>query len=381
MPPYPATEPLAEMSSLADGLPVGICLIDDQCRLVLWNRTLERWTGQSCEDVLNYCLYDLFPNLNQPAIREAIGRVFSHGEPVLLSETEQFHFIPTLTTTAAGEQLMVQRTTVQPHGSDGTMAVIAIEDRTTSLSQRPATPLAAVREEPFSDQYAEFIAHMGKVLRSPLNTILGYAEFLREQETLPERRAALDGLRRNGEMLMTVLNDSLDFAKIAAQQVRVDPIRVELGPLLRDIVSLIRLAAAEKRLHFAFEYESHVPVTIRTDPTRLRQILLSLLSNALAFTSEGEVRLSVRMSQESDVDHLQFEVTDTGVGISPQRLAHLFEPFRQTEENPNAPRGHGSGLGLAISQRLARLLEGRLEVSSELQVGTTFTLTLPLNEG
>jgi len=225
--------------------------------------------------------------------------------------------------------------------------------------------------------HADFISSMSHELRKSVDTIFGYTDFLRDHETAPEKRAALEGIRRNCERMVTVMSDVLDFAKIESGQLRIERTRFALKPLLRDIVSLIGLNAREQGIEFRHQLDDNIPASIESDSIRLRQVLLNLLSNAVMFTEEGHVALKVYVAEGTAGERLRFDVTDTGVGIAAARVEQLFQPFRLSDAELS-PRKKGTGLGLAISSRLAALLGGELSVESEVGSGSTFSLEIPL---
>lgn len=352
------TESIAQM---LDCLPVGVCLIDEDHCLRHWNGTLEKWTGQPRGEVEGHSLLELFPDLNQPWLRDHVETVFATGQSVELLAEEARHFIPARSSET--NHLMAQRTTLSFHAGPPAMIMIVIEE----------LPEAANSAHRIG---AEFIGGMTYELRKPLDTIFGYTDFLREHETAPERRAAFDGIGRNCERMLTVMSDVLDFAKIESGQLRIERNRFQLQPLLKDIVSLIGLNAMENGIEFRREFAAGVPEWIETDPIRLRQILLNLLSNAVIFTEAGYVKLTAEVVHTPLGKRLRFNCIDTGVGISSERLAQLFQPFREIDADLS-PRKKGTGLGLAISHRLAELLGGELTVTSEAGVGSTFSLTIP----
>jgi two-component system CheB/CheR fusion protein len=362
----------------------------------LWNQTLAQWTGQDCSDVVGHCLLDLFPELNVAGHRQPIERVFESGDPIEFVGPQHEHFIPARpvgeeryqpNAADSSNQLMVQRTSVRRHSADSSHVLLILEDVTAEHRQATALRQQQKQIEALSRQVAsstwehtEFIAKLSHELRLPLNSMFGYGEYLREQENAPGSRAALEGLRRNGEKLVTVINDVLDYTKIKAQQVRIERTSFELKPLLREIVSLVHLTAADSGNQFTFEYDPKIPPTIASDSTRLRQILLNLLTNAVTFTEGGTVKLSVSWQPSEAGDMLEFQVSDTGIGLDGQSMQQLFQPFQQHDGSKNAKRKQGTGLGLAISHRLAELLGGQLTAISEPQRGSTFTLKLPVGE-
>jgi PAS domain S-box-containing protein len=236
--------------------------------------------------------------------------------------------------------------------------------------------LVAARQgaEAASQAKSEFLARMSHELRTPLNAILGYAQLLqRDTELGAAQRGQIETIRRSGEHLLTLINDVLDLARIEAGKIEVAAVDTDLGALVRDVSAMFRQRAEYAGLEFHSELEVPHPKLIRADDRRLRQILINLLGNAIKFTPSGEVRLRVRSVRGAgDRWRLELEVADTGLGIAPDHLERIFEPFYQVAGR----NSEGIGLGLAITRRLVEALGGELRVRSALGRGTTFTLEL-----
>ncbi|MGF6970155.1 PAS domain S-box-containing protein [Paraburkholderia sp. WC7.3g] len=219
---------------------------------------------------------------------------------------------------------------------------------------------------------SDFLAHMSHELRTPLNGILGYAQILRRDKSLDQRQ--IDGLtviQRSGEHLLTLIDDILDMAKIEAGRMELNLSDVSLERFIYFIAETIRVKATEKGLAFACEMAHDLPAGVLVDEIRLRQVLLNLLSNAIRFTDQGSVRLSVGFMPPA---RLRFEVQDTGIGIDEVRLEAIFRPFEQVSDARH--RLGGTGLGLAISRQLVRLMGGEIRVESRRDTGSVFSFEL-----
>jgi signal transduction histidine kinase/ActR/RegA family two-component response regulator len=222
-----------------------------------------------------------------------------------------------------------------------------------------------------------FLANMSHEIRTPMTAILGYADMLLEPGIpAPLRIAHLETIKRNGTHLLSIINDILDFSKIEAGQMSVECIETSPWQVLDDVVSLMRVRAAAKKLTLDVEFAFPMPRTIRTDPVRLRQILVNLVGNAIKFTREGGVRILVSVSPPGDArPQASVEVIDTGIGLTNAQQERLFQPFSQADSS-TARRFGGTGLGLTISRRLARLLGGDIAVTSTPGEGSSFRLTI-----
>jgi signal transduction histidine kinase/CheY-like chemotaxis protein len=222
-----------------------------------------------------------------------------------------------------------------------------------------------------------FLANVSHEVRTPLSAILGYADLMLDPaQTERERLESAETIRRNGQHLLTIINQILDVAKIEAGQMQVESIPCDVPTVLRDVVELMRGAAHKRGLSVEVRVLTPMPRTIHTDPTRLKQILLNLIGNAIKFTERGGVSVSVRYH----VTHkLTIAVADTGIGIPADKLGELFQPFAQADQS-HSRRFGGTGLGLALARDLARLLGGDITVASVAGQGSTFTLEVGTGE-
>ena len=229
---------------------------------------------------------------------------------------------------------------------------------------------------------SEFLANMSHEIRTPMTAILGFAEIVRENVTEPETVDAITTVRRNGEYLLGIINDILDLSKVEAGKTVVEQIPCSPCQIIAEVMSLVRVRAEGKNLACNVEYIGDIPKQIVSDPTRLRQILINLLGNAIEFTEEGGIRLIVRFVDGAETGgtvvspHMQFDVLDTGLGMTNAQIAGLFQPFMQADTTMTRKFG-GTGLGLTISKRFAELLGGDIVVvESEISVGTRFRATV-----
>jgi signal transduction histidine kinase len=225
---------------------------------------------------------------------------------------------------------------------------------------------------------SDFLAAMSHELRTPLNGILGFAHLLLQDASLGERHRRSVGLiKSSGDHLLTLINDVLDLSRIEAGKLDLYPVRFDLAALLKVVSDIARVKAEEKSLHFHFSAGPDLPAVALGDDKRLRQVLLNLLANAVKFTDEGDVRFCVtRQDAGGDRARLRFEVVDTGIGIAPEQLQRLFQPFEQAGDVHR--RAGGSGLGLSISRQLVRLMDSEIEVDTAPGRGSRFAFELVL---
>ncbi|HEY3888017.1 MAG TPA: ATP-binding protein [Caulobacteraceae bacterium] len=243
----------------------------------------------------------------------------------------------------------------------------------TALRQARAQARAGEQAaEGANEAKSAFLATMSHEIRTPLNGVLGMAQAMAAETLSPMQRERLDIIDQSGKALLAILNDILDLSKIEAGKLELEEIEFDLGEVARGAHSAFTALANRKGLSFALDIDQARGV-YRGDPTRLRQILYNLISNALKFTEHGEIRVTAVRLDAS----LRFTVADTGMGIPPEALAKLFGKFAQVDASTTRRFG-GTGLGLAICQQLSRLMGGVIEVDSELGRGSTFTVTLPM---
>ncbi len=223
-----------------------------------------------------------------------------------------------------------------------------------------------------------FLANMSHELRTPLNAILGFSQLMTHSQTVhQEHQEHLGIIIRNGEHLLTLINQVLDLSKIEVGRITLNETEFDLYRLLDELEDMFSLKAHNKHLPLLFKRTADVPRHIRTDEIKLRQVLINLLNNAMKFTEEGEVSLRVSKlheSEESKTQKFLFEVEDTGPGIAPEEMEHVFEAFGQTATGRQAQEG--TGLGLPISRKFVQLMGGDITASSEVGRGTTFTFDI-----
>lgn len=262
------------------------------------------------------------------------------------------------------------------------VALLDLVRAQSEQARRDRAALAARVERAENDarQRADFIASISHEIRTPMTALMGYAELLGDEELSPDDRSRMiASLRRSGEHLLGIVNDVLDFSKLDAGKMGVTLAEASPAQIVDDVAALLRERAESKGLVFETSCDG-LPERVRTDALRLRQILLNIVGNAIKFTQSGHVAINASVDMPGGA--LVFVVRDTGVGIPPDRLHDIFEPFAQLEGQAHArQRGfsRGTGLGLTISRRLARLLGGDIEVSSTPGGGSVFTARVAMD--
>ncbi|MEO1295907.1 MAG: ATP-binding protein [Cyanobacteria bacterium J06636_16] len=258
-----------------------------------------------------------------------------------------------------------------------TITLIAVLWQVHAFEQKQLekTKIAA---ESANQAKSEFLANMSHELRTPLNGILGYAQIMSRSQTWGEKeRHGIQTIYQCGVHLLTLINDILDLAKIEARKLDINPAPIYLPALLQGVVEIMRIRADQKEIAFNYQPELPLPEGIEIDAKRLRQVLINLLGNAIKFTQQGSVTFKVSASQNLQnpaTQFLCFQIQDTGVGMNPEQLEQIFQPFEQVGEG--GKQAEGTGLGLAISQQIINLMGSAIQVRSQPGSGSTFSFTV-----
>ncbi|GAA5511072.1 ATP-binding protein [Novipirellula caenicola] len=251
-----------------------------------------------------------------------------------------------------------------------------------TLIEENKVQLANARDEAqhANEAKSAFLANMSHEIRTPLNAVLGFTDVLRRGLVTNSDEAIghLNMIHNSGEHLLKLINDILDLSKIEAGRLQVEMIDTNIHETISTVASVLQERALEKNLEVQVEFNSPMPRTMQTDPTRLRQVITNLIGNAIKFTDEGAVKIIAEVvHQDGSTPTLQIAVVDSGIGMTPEQQSKIFQSFVQADSSTTRKYG-GTGLGLSISRRLTEAMGGDLTVTSEVNVGSTFTITLPV---
>jgi two-component system, chemotaxis family, CheB/CheR fusion protein len=360
-----AREHQRQLQLITDSLPVLISYVDAAQRYRFNNLAYERWFGVPRESLVGRQVRDLLGEATYEKALPHIERALA-GERASY-EAELSHHI-------AGTRV-VRAEYVPDRDANGRVRGYFSVKHDISEERAIAESLAEAKRsaEQSNQAKSDFLANMSHEIRTPMSAIVGYSELLHAHTSDPDNMACVDAVRRNAQHLIEIINDILDLSKIEAGMLRAELVRMSPAGVVRDVVDGLRLRAAEKSLYLELVHDGPLPATIESDPTRLRQILLNLVGNAIKFTARGGVRVVARLLPEARLLHI--EVVDTGIGIAADQFERLFGAFVQADTSITRRYG-GTGLGLAISKRLVELLGGTISVESEPGRGSKFSFSV-----
>ena len=342
--------------------------VDLRGNYIFVNDAYRRMFNRTRDDVVGHSYKDFFDSHRSAALKEAYQHVYKTGQPMKGFEHES--------KPGVFNELSIwlkRDKNGQPIGFAS-----SIRDCTRRKLHERELAEAKQAAEAANKAKSSFLANMSHEIRTPMNGILGMTELALTTELTPEQSEFLGLVKSSAESLLVILNDILDYSKIEADKLVLDPVPFHLSEVVGDAMKSMALTAHKKGLELAFDIGPEVPQHLLGDATRLRQILLNLVGNSIKFSKTGEIVLQVNVQEQQQHQvALLFSVRDTGIGIAPETQARLFEPFEQADSSTTRHYG-GTGLGLAICKRIVQLMGGTIWVESAMGEGSTFYFTVHL---
>jgi PAS domain S-box-containing protein len=359
------------LRTVVDNIPDSLLVKDSSGRYLLANKAFAKLHGhKSPEEVLGKTVFDLFPRERAAALHADDLEVLRGIKPLFEGERSVVD--------AEGNVRWIQMTKVPlTNQLDEIVGIVGL-NRDITQDKRAEAALRQAKEaaEAANRAKSEFLANMSHEIRTPMNGIIGMTELALETELTPEQQEYLSMVKTSADSLLTVINDILDFSKMEAGKLELDRSTFNLHESMEETVRAFGIRAGEKGLELVCDVSPDVPQMVIGDPTRVRQIVVNLLGNAIKFTDRGEVVLHVEMKEGQDRDViLHFAIRDTGIGISQDKQKLIFEAFAQADNSPSRNYG-GTGLGLTISSRLVEMMGGRIWLESNPGQGSTFHFTV-----
>lgn len=362
-----------QLRIITNAVPQLLARLDKDENILFANSSFCQWFGINQEDVRKYSFAEVLGPERYPANKFFIDRVLK-GENLFYERKSKSKADPH-TETILNINFLPEFNDIEE--VKGFILVATDVKKYKEIEE--ALQLAKQEAEVANETKSAFLANMSHEIRTPLGAIIGFSELLTDPETKSTEKENMIGIiKRNGKLLSTIINDILDLSKVEAGKLQIEKIDVRLKDLLNDISQFLNLEAAGKGLELYMEPEEDLPVAIKTDPTRLRQILFNIVGNAIKFTEKGFIKIKVKRNPEN-LQQILFSVQDTGTGISEAQANKLFSPFTQADATTTRKFG-GTGLGLVLSKKLAKALGGDVVLeSSTIGFGSTFVITI--NQG
>jgi PAS domain S-box-containing protein len=363
-------EELTKLSLVASNTTSGVVINNSDGKVEWVNKAFENITGYSINEVNGNHLGDV--------LKGELTDVSIIQKTRELSRNKQSFEVDLLIYRKDGQPLWISVINSVIIGGDGNVDKYIEVIIDITAKKKAEIELIMAKEEALQLSRAKdmFISVMSHEIRTPLNAVIGMSHLLLEDNPMESQKENLSILKFSAENLMTLINDVLDFTKIETGNIELEKVYVDMRELIQSITTSMRYRADEKNIYLSKSIDTAVPLAVIGDRTRLCQILLNLVSNAVKFTDEGGINIDLKVIQETNKDvRIRFSVSDTGIGIAADKLNTIFEQFKQAEPDTTRKYG-GTGLGLAISKRLIELHDSRINVDSVQGQGSTFWFTI-----
>ena len=364
--------------SVLELAPDGLMVVDEKGVIQLANAQCEKLFGYTRDELIGQPVEMLVPDnvrARHPELRES------------------FHRAPVVRGMGANRELQglqkdgslfpveIGLSPLPARQGESAQVAVSIRDITERREQEKALKEAKARAEEATEMKSMFLANMSHEIRTPMNAIIGLSHLALKTPLSAKQHDYISKVHNAGTSLLAIINDILDFSKIEAGKLDIETTDFQIDEVISSVTMITAQKAHDKGLEFLADVASSIPEQLRGDPLRLGQILTNLVNNAVKFTEQGEIRLKIELlEQTGEKVQLKFSVRDTGIGMTPEQAAKLFQPFSQADMSTTRKHG-GTGLGLTISRRLVELMGGQIWLESEAGVGSTFNFTVWLEIG
>ena len=365
--------------SLLNAIPDMIFRLDKEGIFLDYKGESSSQTYIAADQFLGKKAYDILPPEVGNLLKDAIARAFETDQlqtieyQLSVLDTIGYYEARIEPNAASSEVIAIARDISERKKNEQELA--QYRDHLEALVKERTLQLELARDQAETANRAksDFLAVMSHEIRTPMNGVLGLTQLMMQSHLDNQQRIYLKNIKTSGETLLAIINDILDFSKIEAGKLSIEQIDFDLDQVLHTLSNMVSLKAYEKGIELVFNSAPEIPRMLVGDPARLRQVLLNIVSNAIKFTESGQILLKINvLKRTAESIVLEFAVTDTGIGLSKEQASQLFQPFQQADSSTTRKYG-GTGLGLVISQRIIGMMNGNIEVTSEVGRGSTFT--------
>lgn len=361
--------------SIIETVRESLLVLDSDLKIILANRNFYKTFKMTPAETIGKFIYEVGNRQwDIPELRKLLEEILPMENP--FNDYEMEHYFEDV-----GHRIMLLNAREIHNGDVGSnIILLAIEDVTEHKFVEQLRQ-AKISAESANVAKSQFLSNMSHEIRTPMNGVIGVLQLLAMTELTQEQREYVELAKKSGVYLVQLLNEILELSKIEAGKVVLELAEFNLYSALDNIARLLSLQAKEKGLNLTICIDDDVPIMLKGDVGRLRQIIINIANNALKFTQKGEITIRVQNDEERDDSVvIRFLIIDSGIGISSEKMAHIFEPFTQEDESTSRKYG-GTGLGLSISRQLVELMDGEIGVDSEIGKGSTFWFTVVLLKG